>query len=51
MSMEDLCWCWSISKCFLREDGVSSDGAVPGEVAEVISELLKAVPLSVPEST
>lgn len=50
VSMEDLCWCCIIRRCLRRDDGVSKM-AEPGDVTDVISELLRAVPLSVPEST
>lgn len=50
MSIDDRCWCCSMSKCFLLDEGVKR--VEPGDVAvnDAISELLNAVPLSVPES-
>nr|CAI5843595.1 unnamed protein product [Callosobruchus analis] len=39
------------SRCLLLEEGVSNRVVEPGDVADVISELLRAVPFSVPEST
>lgn len=51
VSMELLCWCCSMRRCFLRDDGVRRF-TEPGDVAvnDVTSELLTPVPFSVPES-